>query len=287
MGAGGGGGNEGEGGGRERGKEDARRDGEEGMQFSSRHLRALVPTAVTAGRLGCPGGSQLGDALPVGRALPTQQPPQKVSALPGRRGRGSDRQLWSQSLLRMGKECVCVWGGLDRLLDGETPVPVTLQCLPGVCFRSLPPLPLSISLSLPWRPSGTLSPSFSRFSRSAGASRFLSFPLSLLVSASLARCLSPGAVECWLSRSPRSLSVCQGRARLTSLLCPDAGRLPSACGFPKRSGLRLLPSGELHPLVPRGSRSPRCRSSPSAHRLDGPPAAEGTDRLPLRAEPQR
>lgn len=63
MGAGSGGG-DGEGGGQERGKEDARRGvgGWGAVLFSSRHLRALVPTALTAGRLGCPSGSQLAEA---------------------------------------------------------------------------------------------------------------------------------------------------------------------------------------------------------------------------------
>lgn len=83
-------------------------------------------------------------------------------------------------------------------------------------------------------------------------------PLGLCQSGALSR---PVAGEGWLCRSPCSLSVRQGRAQLTSSLGPEAGSLPAASGLPKRAGLRLPPSGELHPLVPGGARSPRCRLS--------------------------
>lgn len=99
-----GGGDEGESGGREGG----RRTLGWWVQFCSCHLRALVPTAVTAGRLGCPGESQLADAAPVGQALPTQQPPLKVSAPPPGRGRRGFQPPALGSVSAQNRKGVCV-----------------------------------------------------------------------------------------------------------------------------------------------------------------------------------
>lgn len=215
------------------------------MQFGSRHLRALVPTAVTAGRLGRLGGSQRADAAAVRPALLCPQPSAEGEHPSGARGRRPGRCSRLVSA-EDGKRGRGVW---NRLLDADTPVRMTIGGPSGSCH-------LSHSLSL------------ARASRGFGLSLSL-VSLGLGPSGALS---GPVAGECWLSRSPCSFRVRQGRAPLTSSLGPEAGSLPAVSRLPERAGLRLPPSGELHPLVPGGARPPRCRLSPAAHRLGGPPA---------------
>lgn len=163
------------------------------MQFSSCHRRASVPTAVTAGRLGCPAGASQRKRRQWDRRYPFSTPQLKVSTL-------RLASSWSQFQLRMGRG-----GEFNKLLYNQTPDPVMLRSPPGVCHLPLP-LPPCLSSTL-----------------------FPSFPLGLSLSVPVTRGHShPVAGECWISRAPASPWVRQGRAPLTRSLCLLSGRLPDA-----------------------------------------------------------
>lgn len=57
------------------------------VQFGSRHLRARVSTAVTAGHLGRLGGSRRADAAAVRPVFPARQRPEEGERSPGARER--------------------------------------------------------------------------------------------------------------------------------------------------------------------------------------------------------
>lgn len=202
------------------------------MQLSSRHLRVLVPTAVTAGRLGCPGRSQRADRWAAGRALPIQQPPTERECLPGEEGKPA---LSSRGviLLRMGKE-----GESNKLLSDQTLVPVTLRGPPGICHIRRP----RVSLPLYHR----------RFlSVSVGAS--LSFCLSLAVRVALSCALT--LVSAALpARSPTGRSALSSPARWArtrEVYLPRAGfpgARGSACG-PRTSSIHWCLGAFGHPAV--------------------------------------
>lgn len=140
----------------------------------------------------------------------------------------------------------------------------------------------SPSLSLPLFPGVSL-PLYLRYFPSVSVGASLGLPLSAPVIRAHSR---PVYDENWLLRSRLALGPSGARTALPRAL-PTLGKATCACGFPKRARLSLWPSREFLPLMLGGARSPRYRLSPSADRLGGPPAARGTDRLQLRAEPQR
>ena len=164
------------------------------MQFGSRHLRARVSTAVTAGHLGRLGGSRRADAAAVRPALPARQRPAEGERPPGARemrpgprlgvglcgvGKGGRAWNWLPEAVTLSRVTIGVLRGAASSYSLSPPTPTVSPPRPHCVSFPHPQLCLSYlvphSLSSP-APTVSLTPRPALFFFAPPAPHCLSLP---------------------------------------------------------------------------------------------------------------